>query len=70
MLEERQRKVNKFEKYMKISTQSFFIVPQSLLTYLGYNYLFRLCYLKMKITNKQLEASVLLILLMFPPNVI
>lgn len=51
---------------MKISTQSFFIVPQSL----DYIYLFKLCHLKMKIANKQLEASLLLILLIFPLNVI
>ena len=48
---------------MKISTQSFFIVLQSLLTYLGYIYLFKLCHLKMKTANKQLEASLLLILM-------
>ena len=55
---------------MKISTQSFFIILQSLLTYLGYIYLFKLCHLKMKTANKPLEASLLLILLIFPPNVI
>lgn len=55
---------------MKISAQSFFIVSQSLLTYLDYIYLFKLCHLKMKIANKQLEASLFLILLIFPPNVI
>ena len=70
MLEEEQRKVNKFVNCMKISTQSFFIVLQSLLTYLGYIYLFKLCHLKMKTANKQLEASLLLILLIFPQNVI
>ena len=37
---------------MKISAQSFFIVSQSLLTYLDYIYLFKLCHLKMKIANK------------------